>query len=299
MLDGSRQRHLSRYLFQAAVAAALLLPQAALACAARVEAIRTGAITYDPFTSAPTGGWIRVTAALVDGGECDATVALADGGDAPLRLIVFGGGGVTFRPELRLGTNMRSTADPTQAVLHLTTAAPRLEAEWRLVAVSEGVLSPGDHTYPIRASLQGQGAADVPAPGVLALHSVARAQVNLAGASSGFASGSDAATIDLGELVAGRTGHAVLQVRANTTARVSFRSVNRGFLVNAAAAGAKIPYSLTMAGLPVDLAGDAVRTVEAPTSLRGSAFDLDVTVGQFEPAVAGRYSDDVTIDVSP
>lgn len=269
------------------------------ACAIRLGPMQSASIAYDPFTTAATDGWVRVTADLVDGDRCSATVLLTDDSGQPARTIAFGpAAAVSFRPELRVAAGISDARDGTGAALDLTTEHPHVEIAWHLAPFSDAVLTPGEYTQSLRAAIAGGGADQVSA-GVLTLRSIARAQANLAGVAGSFEAGSDAAVIDLGELKTGGTGHAFLQLRGNAAAHVSFRSENRGMLVNSAAPQSAIRYGLTLAGIPVDLSAPTIRIVEPPVSLRGSSLELGVTVGDVTGALAGRYSDTISIDVSP
>lgn len=289
----------SRYARNSLFGLCLLGAVPANACAIRLGPMQSAIIAYDPFTTAATDGWIRVTADLVDGDRCPAVVTLTDEGGQPARSIVFGtAASVAFRPELRPGAGISEARDGTGASVDLTKDNPHVEIAWHLAPVSDAVLAPGDYTRALRAVVDG-GTADQVSSGVLTLHSIARAQANLAGSAGSYENGSDAAVIDLGELKTGGTGRAFLQLRGNTAAHISFRSENRGMLVNEAAPQSAIRYGLTLAGTSVDLSSITNRTVDPPASLRGSSLELGVTVGDVKGALAGRYSDTITIDVSP
>jgi hypothetical protein len=130
------------------------------------------------------------------------------------------------------------------------------------------------------------------------IHSVARAQANLAGVAGHFSAGSDAATIDLGELTSGKRGTAYLQVRSNISAQLAFRSASGGYLVNASTPQSRVRYTMELAGVPVDLRGPASVAIGPQMSINGTAIEIAVTVGEVTGAAAGRYLDTVTIDIS-
>jgi hypothetical protein len=302
MLDNCLPRRRNGAFLLGALAVALLAAASpASACDARLGTLQADAIAYDPFSSAGVEGSVRLQVELTEGDTCDVVVSLTDESGAQLRSLRFGNDeGVTFRLELRQQGIVGSATDPADAIVHLTSAAPRAQVEWRLLTIGDAVIAPGDYAKQIEARLRvSEGVPGPPSRGAVVLRSIARAQANLAGTAGKFASGSDAATIDLGELVTGKSGRAYLQVRANTPAHVSFRSANLGWLVNDRAPGARVRYAMTLAGRPVDLAATTVTTVDAPRSVDGDAFSIDVTVGDVGGASAGRYSDTVTIDVSP
>jgi hypothetical protein len=266
----------------------------AIACTIRPVGITSPAIAYDPFKMSGSDGQILVTVELAEGDTCSAPIWLADRSGAPLRTIAFNAGPVyTLAVRQDIGI---APVDDSIAQVDLTTSRPRATIAWQLKSAGDAVLPPGDYTVPITAV----GAVAVDSlPGSITLHSIARTQANLAGIAGSFESGSDTATIDLGELKTGGTGRAVLQVRGNTTAHLSFLSANRGWLVNAATPQSRIAYTLTIDGDPIDLASAAQKTVELPQSLRGTVLPLVATVGDTRGATAGRYSDTLTIDISP
>jgi hypothetical protein len=76
-------------------------------------------------------------------------------------------------------------------------------------------------------------------------------------------------------------------------------STNRGWLVNIAESRSRIAYTLAIKGDPIDPSSTAQKRVELPQSLRGTALPLVATVGDVRGATAGRYSDAITIDISP
>ncbi|URW75581.1 hypothetical protein M9980_13815 [Sphingomonas donggukensis] len=284
-------------LVAAGIAALAATPAAA--CTVRLGPVNAVPIAYDPFVVAAAGGWVRVSVDLVDGDACDTAVVLTDDGASPLRTLTFGpGAAVAFRPRLRPGANVREGTDPAEASVALTAASPHAEIAWYLESTGDGVLPPGDYVQPVKVQVRAPVEGGPPSTGAVALRSVARAQINLAGTAVAYDSGSDAATIELGELRSGSSGRAFLQLRGNTQAHLSFTSQQHGYLASTGASG-RIAYAMTFDGRPVDLAAPATIAIDAPPSLRGASFELAVRVPDVTGAVAGRYSDTVVIDVSP
>lgn len=298
MSERSLPRRLSLCWTVLAVAAALSAAPAA-ACSARVGAVSATPITYDPFTLGDSIATLRVGVDLVEGDRCDTAIVLTDDSGAPLRNLGFGPTrSVTFQTRLRPTGSVRTSTDDAEALVTLTSDRPHVDVEWQLQNVGDDVLPPGDYSVPVRVRMRDAADPVGPAIGAVTLRSIARAQINLAGTTGGLAAGSDAATIDLGELRTGGTGRAFLQLRANTAAHLAFTSRNRGRLVAAAGTGS-VPYSLSFDGRPVALAQTDTRTLPPPPTIRGAAYDMTVTIGDVAGAPAGRYSDTVTIDVSP
>lgn len=271
----------------------------AQACTIQLGPISGQSIVYDPFVAPGTEGQIRVSVDLVEGEDCSATVLLTEDSGAPLRTLDFGfGQPVRFRPRLRPGPDLRESTDPALAEVALSQARTHAEITWTLTPDTEALLAPGEYTARVKAQLSAPGQPISVSTGQVALRSIARAQMNLAGAAGGYEAGGDSATIDLGELVTGATGRAFLQLRANTPAKLSFRSQSHGNLVNMIT-NARIPYQLSFDGTQVPLEQDSMMVVDTPSTLRGSTSDLVVRVGVVDGALAGRYSDTIVIEISP
>lgn len=281
-----------------ALALALGCASPALACAVRLGPINSTPITYDPFVMAGAEARIWLEVALVEGDRCDVAVTLADQVGSPMRSLAFGNDGkLVFKLRLQPGLAVRESTDPADAMVTLTSDGPRAEVAWRLSVENDAVLAPGDYVVPVRVMVRepAQAAASI---GAVALRSIARAQINLAGAAGSYEAGSDNTSIDLGELHDGSAGRAFLQLRANTAAHISFASKNRGYLANSES-GTRIPYRFAFDGRSLDLSQPTTRSVDPPANIRGGSFELLVQVGSVAGAMAGRYSDSIVIDVSP
>lgn len=293
------RRAAERAILIACAGALAIVASPAAACSLRLGPVQTTPIAYDPF-AATTDGVVRVEIQLADGTECTGDVRLEDMGGAAIRTLRFGDGqGPEFGIELLTSAGVQPSVDPAGASVRLSGADARVWVEWRVKPIRDSLILPGDYALPLQVSGAGSTFEGGPSPGTLDLRSIARAQVNLAGGAGRFASGSDAFTIDLGDLVGGRTGRAFLQVRANTPSRISIQSAHRGFLANEADASLRVPYSMTVDSRPVDLAGLYDLPVPASLTLDGASLPILVTIGDVRGALAGRYSDTVTIDISP
>jgi hypothetical protein len=128
-----------------------------------------------------------------------------------------------------------------------------------------------------------------------------RAQINISGTDTVFGGGPALQTIDFGDLYPGSERRAFLQLRANSLARVTISSLNRGMLVNAAlGADAKIPYKLTIDGQSVDLArGDAELARRPPLTIDGVNYEMIAQIQNFTDKFAGIYRDVISMTVSP
>ncbi len=128
-----------------------------------------------------------------------------------------------------------------------------------------------------------------------------QAQVNLAGAFTPGFDGPSSVQLDLGELRANKTRRTMLQVRATSAVDISIASRNRGQLVHESLGPASsVPYALFLEAERVPLEASAHVLSRTPRlSLRGEAYPMTVQVGDAANAASGRYTDTITIDVSP
>lgn len=268
----------------------------AQACEVRVDQVQAPTITYDPFTASPVGNRLRVAATVPGDDGCTPTIALTDAAGAPLTALRFDT--LIFRLELVTSAEVERGSEPATAILRARSDGGSVTAEWLLVPTDETVLPPGDYSARVAVAVRAPDSGSPAAPAAIVVRSIPRAQLNLAGAAAGFAGGADTAGIDLGDLHPGAAGRVFVQVRANTNAQVTFTSANHGLLRSAGVAS-EIPYDLRFDGQLLDLASVQTRTVRRSTALAGDAYELRAEVGEFPPAQAGRYSDIVTIDISP
>lgn len=282
-----------------AVAGALaLLASPAAACTLRLGPLQTTPVAYDPFAEA-ADGMVRVEVSLAEGAECEGVLRLEDQGGSALRSVRFGDG-PEYAVELMRSPGVEPSVDPASAAVRLSGTDARLAVEWRIRPGNGDIIRAGDYAFPLQVSAAGPGFdAAGPSAGTLFLRSIARAQVNVAGTAGGYAGGRDAFTIDLGELVTGRTGRAFLQVRANTPSRIGLESTHHGFLVNQTLPSARVPYAISLDSHPLDLSARTAVPVTAPLTRDGLSLPLVVTVGEVHGALAGRYSDTIIIDISP
>lgn len=114
--------------------------------------------------------------------------------------------------------------------------------------------------------------------------------------------GGRTATLDFGELETGKSLTFGLEVTGNTPYQVSLESQNRGHFAgqDAGILDARVGYTLTMDGRGVGLSGPFDLPVSSPTDSgrRSNEHSFEVRVGDTERALAGRYSDAITITVS-
>jgi hypothetical protein len=288
--------------------AALLAAGAALhaapsqACQLRVvktpEQVR---IPFDPFAVSRTAG--RLDVELENSGEtaCELEMVVNDAAGTPIRLVRPAGVEVEFRP--REGSAIRRDSTRPGVFTFLIPPKTATRAELDAVALSEGVTEPGDHRADIQLELRRPNG-DLYAsrlPLAVVLSTPARAQANIAGAAGAFGTGASVDVIDFGPAVTGATKRAFLQVRANTKAKVTINSENKGRLLHEEY-GEKAPvftYALSLDQTPVDLTAVAVRELTVPRTLEGASLPMDFVLGEFAGQMAGTYKDIVTIDIAP
>jgi len=134
----------------------------------------------------------------------------------------------------------------------------------------------------------------------LAANIVAVAQINIAGSSSSFGSTYGIDTVDFGNLEAGKQQSVYVQLRGNTSMRMSVHSANSGVLRHQAIRGAPgIAYSVQLLGqtfVPTD-----PRTFGGllSTGLYGSNMPMTLTIIEVGDVPAGQYSDVLTLSIEP
>ena len=110
--------------------------------------------------------------------------------------------------------------------------------------------------------------------------------------------------VSFGELETGKRPQlpVTLTVQSTSKYRLSFRSRNSGELVRTGSVSptSRIPYSLSIAGEPVPLTNSAhVVTRRAGGSGQGEQLPLDLIILDASDKQAGRYTDRLTIEISP
>lgn len=134
----------------------------------------------------------------------------------------------------------------------------------------------------------------------LAANIVAVAQINIAGSSSSFDRNYGISAIDFGTLETGKRQTVYVQVRGNSSMRMTVESTNAGLLRHEAIAGAPgISYN-------VDILGQSFAPVTRrqfngllSTGLYGANIPMTLVIGQVGDVPAGRYSDVLTLSIEP
>ncbi len=125
-----------------------------------------------------------------------------------------------------------------------------------------------------------------------------RVQLNLAGSDPQRSTGNGAHVVDFGELETGAQRAVNLQVRANQTYRVSFRSENRGQLRRPAwPQEPGIDYRLVVAGRSTDLSAPLELSMPRPMTPDGINLPIHIHIGEVGSYLAGTYEDVVHVSV--
>lgn len=126
-----------------------------------------------------------------------------------------------------------------------------------------------------------------------------RTQINVSGgdSGSGVAGGT---SVDFGEIRGGKQRRLLLQLRANSAARIIVASENQGRLANVGIPGsAKIPYTLHIDGQKLDLQQPSQLSRRPPLTLDGINYDLQLRISDAPATYAGAYKDTITLTVEP
>ncbi|HUH22578.1 MAG TPA: hypothetical protein VLZ51_00780 [Brevundimonas sp.] len=283
------------------LAASLALATPAAACDVVVETPAAVRIEYNPFAVGASSGPVDVVFHNRSDTACALQLRLVDDVGDPLPEVTLGGAVVGFRPREASGL-LRSDIERGAFVLNLAPDSTT-RAEMDAVVLHDAVVEAGQHQADLRLLIQSADGEPAPPPVPLRviLQSAPRAQVNIAGASGAFGSGSSVEVIDFGLAATGVTRRAFLQVRANTRSTVSIRSEHHGVMrhLEMEETGSVVAYQLELDGDPVDLTQVWTRSVDPPRTLAGIDFPLDFTLGTISGQMSGRYEDLVTIDITP
>ncbi len=124
-------------------------------------------------------------------------------------------------------------------------------------------------------------------------------QANLAGQVSSFEEGVDVAIVDFGTLETGESKRLFIQVRGNSPALISLSSENQGAMVHSLNPKWRVDYSVIVDGQISDLSSPLELKRSVKRNFRGSAYPMDINVGDVMGRFAGKYRDVITIDVNP
>jgi hypothetical protein len=134
----------------------------------------------------------------------------------------------------------------------------------------------------------------------LAANIVAVAQINLAGTSSSFGSRYGLDTIDFGELETGKRQTVYVQLRGNSSMRMTLESANAGFMRHELIRNAPgISYNIDILGQSFVPETRRQFNGMLSTGLYGANIPMTLVIGQVGDVPAGRYSDVLTLSIEP
>lgn len=281
---------------------ACAVPRGAAACdLVLTQAPEPVRIDYNPFVFGSGEGALDI--GLQNRGEeaCDLRLSVTDDADQLVQEIDLGGVGLRIRPREESGVRDA----PAQTGVFTYALEPSADGRPQLnVAVTrDAVADAGEYALDLKLAVaDADGVTLLPSiPIRLVLTSTPRAQLNLAGASGAFGSGSSVEVVDFGEAETGATRRIFVQVRANAPSTLTISSENKGVmrLLADVENPTTIPYAVELDGEPVDLTKLWTSDVDPPRTLAGASLPMVFTLGRVEGQMAGRYEDLITIDVSP
>jgi len=286
--------------------AAALPARATGTCSASIGAIApVPTVAYDPFDGVARSETFAVQ--FVNNGSADCWLSLAIASQTPgsLRTFAHGGDKLRYLVESTGGSSYSNSITQPRGSFYLQGGVGKTKTIDVRVKVPAGLIAPAG-TYNDVLTLRlfrnsGGGAiamgSDRTAPAAAEVE--ARAQVNIAGASSSYSTfGVD--NIDFNTLTNGETRSAIVQVRATSPVKITVDSQNDGKLKHQILSGDPgVLYSMKLDGTWLNLAGLAVLMRTPPVSLDGASYPMLLQVGDVGGRPAGDYKDLLTISVSP
>lgn len=259
-------------------------------------------VDYDPFDVVPAApGDLDLELSNASDTDCEVQLMFTDLADVPAPRLTAGEAPLSLRPRETAG--LRRTELSTFTYAMTIPAGGRATAQFDVAVAEALVIPPGTYPVQLRLAVLGLDGQPLltPLPVDIALISPARAQLNIAGAAGAYGSGTSVETIDFGEAKSGAVRRAYLQIRANGRSTVTFNSEHRGRLANTPLVGpqAYIGYEVALDGEVVPLDRITRMPVDPPRTLDGMSMPLTFTLGQVGGAMAGGYTDLLTISVSP
>jgi spore coat protein U-like protein len=106
--------------------------------------------------------------------------------------------------------------------------------------------------------------------------------------------------LNFGTLETGESKSATVRVRTNEGYTLKLQSQNRSYLKHTTL-NSTVRYTVEVGGVPVDLTPNAAQTachVPGVTAAQGTAYDVRVIIGSVSGALAGNYSDAITLTVT-
>lgn len=124
-------------------------------------------------------------------------------------------------------------------------------------------------------------------------------QTNIAGTRANYEDGATFAVVDFGNLESGESERVFIQVRGNAMARLKISSDNQGRMIHQSLPDLSVNYSIKVDGQRSELRNPLILTRPVAQDLQGSAYPMEIVVGDVSTSFSGNYHDVITINVSP
>jgi hypothetical protein len=286
----------------AAAMASLTQARAATACWQLVTPPQAVKLNYDPFAFQPSTATISFQLSNPTDAPCALQLAAESMAHQALERFVVGdsGVGVELRPNQAAGSLHRAGQTGLYTLFLPSKAQTTISLD--VTVVTDAVAEAGEHRAALILQLRDGGGRPVGVewPLDVVLAAPARAQMNIAGADGAFGSQPAMTKVDFGVMTSGATRRVFLQVRANTTSKLTLQSEHQSRLAHTEPYEAYIPYVVGLAGTAIDLTrGLYGQTLESPRTAAGASIPMDITLGEVSSAMAGVYEDTLTIEFSP
>jgi hypothetical protein len=290
------------FLLGCALAAAL--PGAANACETEITPDSSAMyIDYDPFAFMRSEGQLAFSVTNKSAQDCEVEIVLRDAAQILKAEVEIANSGILVAFSARSeDAPLRPSAVPGVWRINLAHGRSTGVVISGLI-IKDAVPSAGRHEAELSVGIRGDGIALAPVSS-LPLHVILfaqpRAQMNIVGTAGTFGKGPSVAQVDFGEIASNSNRRVFLQVRANTTARLSVDSANGGRLLREGGVNGEVgvAYSAQLSEAQVDLTKHWELIFEPPRSLAGTSLPLDLTIGTVSAERAGIYSDILTIELS-
>jgi hypothetical protein len=291
-----------------AAALALVLtvftPQQADACDAVITAASpTLQFDYDPFTFGKTVARAAFEIENRDATACEVDLLIVDAKHMAVSETVIDASGVVASFAVIAG-DVPAIAN-TQPGIWRIRLDPNKRAKMFIdsLVTQDAIATAGMHVSELTVEVRDPGAPatrSAPMPLHVALAVKPRAQMNIVGAAGTFGTGVSVSQVDFGTLASKLTRRVFLQVRANTSARLTIDSAHLGRLMREGGGDGEegIAYAAELAGASVDLRQHYEQKIDPPHSLEGESLPLDLSLGDVGPNIAGQYSDVLTLVLS-
>lgn len=285
--------------------AALAAPAAATGSSSCTASIGTVSavptVSYDPFQG--TSESVTFTVEAVNGGSdpCTVALAVASSGNSNTRYFRKGAERLRYVVETTGGDDYPNEIDEPRGSHTIDGGAGKKKTITLKVKVPAGLIAPaGSYTDTMTLRLYRKNGPQLGADRTVNAGALveARAQVNIAGASSSWGAWS-VDELDFDTLTQGETRSARVQVRATTGVTIKVDSQNDGVMKHTVLGSASVPYQLKLNGNALSLGGVAEVNVAPPISLDGGSYPMVVTVGDVSGRPAGRYKDLLIVTVCP